>query len=182
MASEMRRNRPFWGKCRRGFNLVEVIIAAGIMMFILAGVIATGIASTTQWAVNKTKTSADNDASLALQRLTEEVRTGIKAAVSSDSKTLTITMPAVNSAGDYDRYTNGASWSFYQSNGSLFRKIGTGTAVQLGKNITGATFALGSGSAQVVATITSRQTQGTRYGETSYVTTISLRNDPAGVY
>ena len=167
---------------RRGFNLVEVIIAAGILTFILAGIIATGIASSTQWAISKTKTSADNDASLALQRLTEEVRAGIKASVSSDSKTLTITMPAVNSAGDYDRYTNGAIWSFYASNGKLYRKIGTGTATRLGNNITGASFALGAGTAQVVATVTSRQYQGSRYGETSYTTTISLRNDPAGVY
>ncbi len=182
MARTLRKSRSAWGKRRRGFNLVEVVIAAGLMLFVLAGIIATGIASTTQWAVSKTKTSADNDASLALQRLTEEVRTGIKATVSSDSKTLTITMPAVNSAGDYDRYTNGASWQFYQSNGNLYRKIGTGTAVRLGKNITSVSFALGSGTAQVIATVTSRQTQGNRYGETSYTTTISLRNDPAGVY
>ena len=182
MANDKRTHRPSLRKFRRGFNLVEIIIASGMMIFILAGLVATGVASGNQWAINKTKTSADNDASLALQRLTEEVRAGIKASVSSDSKTLTVTMPAVNSAGDYDRYTNGATWTFYVSNKKLYRKIGTGTAVRLGKNITGISFALGAGTAQVIATVTSRQTQGSRYGLTSYTSTISLRNDPAGVY
>lgn len=182
MASNARKDRISVRKTRRGFNLVELIIASGILSFILAGLVATGIASSTQWAISKTKTSADNDASLALQRLTEEIRAGIKATVSSDSKSLSVVMPAVNSAGDYDRYTNGATWTFYQSNGKLYRKIGTGTATRLGSNITGVSFSLGAGTAQVIATVTSRQTQGSRYGETSYTTTISLRNDPAGVY
>ncbi len=158
----------------RGATLIEVLIVASLFLVVLGGLLSMGLTATTSYSLNGSKMMADDSASMALQRLSQEVRTGLRVTVDADAQGLTVVMPAVNSQGDYDRYNDGAQIRYYLNAGRLYRKVGTANATVVGKNITVGRFTL-DGS-QLGIHLTCAQQIGNRQGTTSLATEITLRN------
>ena len=163
-------------RSRRGATLPEVLIVSAVLILMLTALLRLSTAATNDWASGTSKMMADSDASLAFQRLAGEVRLGLRASVNSSGTELTVVLPATNSQGDYDRFTEGASVRYFLLNGKLQRRVGTQTATVLGKNITDLKFT-GSGL-QIGLALTSRQKTGTKTGKTTYTTQVTLRNQP----
>jgi hypothetical protein len=162
-------------KLRRGVSITEAVVASFVFMIMLAGLVGMGVNAMNQWSFGSSKVMADNDAILALQALSRDVRGGIRATVDANGTTLSVVMPAVNSQGDYDRFTDGVTVNYYAQNGKLWRQSGVASATVLAKKINSATFAV-SGS-QIQIRTTSTQQYGTRSGNTTLTTQITLRNE-----
>jgi hypothetical protein len=104
---------------RRGVTLVEAVIGSGLLLLVAAGVVALSVAGTNAWSSNSSQMMADGSASMALQRLSQEVRSGLRASVSPDGTRLSVVLPWRNSEGDYDRFTDGATVTYYLSGTDL---------------------------------------------------------------
>lgn len=161
---------------RRGVSIVEVVVASFVFLLMLTGLLGMGISAVNQWSFGSSKMLADNDAVLATQLLSAEVRSGIRAYTDTSGGTLSVVLPAVNSQGDYDRFTEGATVRYYVANGKLMCQQGVTTATVLARKINSVVFAV-NGS-QVDIQTNSRQQFGTKIGDTTLKTQISLRNQP----
>jgi Tfp pilus assembly protein PilV len=162
-------------KNRRGVTITEVVIASFIFLILLTGLIGMSMNALSQWSHGSSKVGADTDAMLAMQKLTTEIRTGTRASVASGGGTLALVMPSVNAQGDYDRFTEGATVYFYVSNGKLWRLAG-GNAVVIAKKVNWVSFAVNGSQVQIRTN--SRQQIGTKIGDTTLTTQVSLRNEP----
>jgi Tfp pilus assembly protein PilV len=161
---------------RRGISVPEVVVATFCLVLMLTGLVGMTVNGLKQWSFGSSKLMADNDAVMAVQALSNEIRNGIRAYTDDPGTTLTVVLPLVNAQGDYDRFTEGFSVSYYVSNGKLWRKVGTDTATVLARKINSVTFAVDG--AQVKVTTNSRQQYGTKVGDTTMTTQITLRNQP----
>jgi hypothetical protein len=162
---------------RRGATLPELMVVIGSFAFLLAGVIAMGVNSASEWGRGSTKLIADNDASIALQKLGREVRNGIRCYTNTSRDQLWVVMPVTNAQGDYDRFTESASHvRFYRSNGNLYRQVGSGTASVLAREVDSINFQVNG--TQVEIQLRCRKEAGIRYGETTLETQVTLRNEP----
>jgi hypothetical protein len=161
-------------RSRRGVSVIEIVVASFAMLLVLAGVATVSSSAITQWSRDSSKLFADNDASLALQKLSRGIRDGITASVDSTGTVLSVVMPTINSSGDYNRYSPGLTTQFYLSSGKVWSKVGSANATQIGKNIKSLNFSVNG--VQVTITVDSLQQYGTKTGETSMSTQIALRN------
>ena len=162
-------------RMRRGATLPEALIVSSLLVILLTGMVTVSVDASGQWSRSTSKMMADNDASLTLQRLARDVRDGTTASVNTGGTELTVTLPQVNSEGDFDRYTPGASVRYYLSSGTLYRQQGTGAAQALGSKVTAVRFAVDG--AEVGLQLTTRQQNGTKGKETTLSTQIALRNE-----
>jgi hypothetical protein len=110
-----------------------------------------------------------------MQRLTTEIRSGSRAYSGSGGGVLTLVMPSVNAQGDYDRFTDGATVYYYASNGRLWR-YANGSAAVIAKKINWVSFAVNGSLVQIRTN--SRQQLGTKIGDTTLTTQVTLRNEP----
>lgn len=163
-------------KLRRGVTLAEVVVAAFVFLLMLSGLVGMGISALNQWSFGSSKVMADNDAVLAMQLLSSEIRNGIRASTDTSGGTLSVVLPAANSVGDYDRFTEGVTVRYYVLNGKLMRQQGVATAAVLARKINSVKFAVNG--AQVEVQTNSRQQYGTKIGDTTLKTQITLRNEP----
>jgi Tfp pilus assembly protein PilV len=163
------------GKHRRGVTITEVVIASFIFLLLLTGLVGMSMNALSQWSHGSSKVSADNDAVAAMQRLTTEIRSGSRAYSGSGGGVLTLVMPSVNAQGDYDRFTDGATVYYYASNGRLWR-YANGSAAVIAKKINWVSFAVNGSLVQIRTN--SRQQLGTKIGDTTLTTQVTLRNEP----
>ena len=101
-------------KARAGSSLVEVVVTTGVFALLLSGTFSILAGSTT--AVNSTRAQvyADQDASLAMQWIVQDLREanrvaiyngGVRAATGQEGGTMLVTRPRVVSIeGYYDRF------------------------------------------------------------------------------
>jgi hypothetical protein len=155
---------------------VEVIVSSVIFVLMLVGLVGMTISAVNQWSFGSSKVLADNDAVLAMQLLSNEVRSGIRAYTDTSGGTLSVVIPTVNSQGDYDRFTEGATVRYYVSNSKLMRQQGVATATVLAKKINSVVFAVNGSQVDIQAN--SRQQSGTKIGDTTLKTQVNLRNQP----
>jgi hypothetical protein len=162
---------------RRGATLPELMVVIGSFAFLLAGVVAMGVSSASEWGRGSTKLIADNDASLALQKLAKDARIGIRCYVNTDGTQLSVVLPVANAQGDFDRFTEDpAHVRYYLSSNTLYRQKGTGTPTVLADGINSVGFSVNG--TQVQMTLRVRKQTGSRYGETTLKTQVTLRNEP----
>jgi hypothetical protein len=129
-----------------------------------------------QWSFGSSKVMADNDAGLALQALSREIRGGVRASVDAGGGTLTVVMPYVNAQSDYDRFRDGVTVRYYSQNGKLWRQSGVASATVLAKKINWVSFVVNGSQIQIRTNST--QQYGTRSGNTTLTTQVTLRNEP----
>ena len=163
-------------KRRRGVSIVEAVISSFVLVIMLVGLAGMGVNALNQWSFGSSKVLADNDAVLALQNLSREVRAGVRATVSQDLGTLTVVMPYVNGQGDYDRFRDGVTVRYYSSDGKLWRQSGTASATALSKKVNWVSFS--ANGSQIQIQVNSRQQYGRRVGDTTLTTQVTLRNEP----
>jgi len=163
-------------RTRRGISIPEVVVATFCLVLMLTGLVGMTVSGLKQWSFGSSKLMADNDAVLAVQLLSNEIRNGIRAYTDAPGTTLTVVLPLVNAQGDYDRFTEGASVTYYVSGGKLWRKAGAANATVLSRKINSVTFAVDG--AQVQVSTNSRQQYGTKVGDTTMKTQITMRNQP----
>lgn len=162
-------------KHRRGVSITEVVIASFVFLIMLGGLVGMSVNALSQWSFGSSKVMADNDAVVALQRLSTEIRNGTRASVASGDGVLTLVLPVINGQGDYDRFNEGDTVYYYASDGRLWR-YANGTATILANKINWVSFAVNG--AQVRIRTNSRQQYGTKYGDTTLTTQVTLRNEP----
>lgn len=162
------------GRCRRGMSLVEAVIASGLFMSMVAGLVALFVTSATAWSANSSQMMADSSASTALQLLAQEVRTGLRASTNSAGTQLTIIPPRVNTEGDYDRFVEGSPLVYYVSGATLCRQTSSNVVTVLARRVNSATFRVQG--TDVTIQITTRQQVGSKPKETTLTTHVSLRN------
>ena len=166
---------PTRWKMRRGITVAETITAGALFVLLLAGLVSLNSGAAAAWSIGSSQMMADNNASLALQKLTTEIRDGQSASVDTTGTRLTVTFPAITADGDYDRSGAGNTIVYFLSGTSLTRQQGTASAV-LCKNVNSVQFAVSGGQVQV--TLTSRQQNGTQARLTTLTSPVSLRNQP----
>jgi hypothetical protein len=174
----MNSSKPRFARARRGTTLLEVATVSLLFVTLLGGMVTMGINTAGQYSRDSSRMMADGDASLALQALSRDARNGIRASVNTGGTELTIVMPVVNAAGDYDRFVEGASVRYYLNTTTrkLFRQQGTNAARVLGSNITAVSFAVNGPQVQV--TLTARQQHGSKAKQSVLKSQITLRNVP----
>jgi hypothetical protein len=161
---------------RRGASLTEVVTASTVFMLLLGGVVGIGVQASNGWARGTSQVMADDAASSALQAITRDVRDGVSCVVGSSGAEITVTMPLVNSQGDFDRFETGDQVRYYLSSGKLYRQAGITSARVLARNVTSIRFQDLGG--RISVEITSQRQSGNRTSTTRLTTQISLRNEP----
>ncbi|MBI3911689.1 MAG: hypothetical protein HY320_12260 [Armatimonadetes bacterium] len=157
---------------RRGISLIELLAALSFATLISTGVVGLSLSASKQWSRDTAKTIADDHISLALQNAVRRISDGKSASVSNG--VLYVTMPYVNSNGDYDRFKDGQTFSFSVQNGTLYRTDSNGVKELLGRNIASATFT--ASSATVGISLTSNKQTGTDQMQASVSSSTTLRN------
>lgn len=162
---------------RRGITMVEALTASGLLTVVMLGVVSLGINSGNAFSYGSARLASDNRGSIALQSLCQDLRSGSRASVDTSGSVLTITSASANSEGDYDRTASATQTTrYYVSGTTLYKQQGTSTPVRMAADIKAVGFRV-DGS-RVKITLTSRQQSGTKIGEASFNTEITLRNPP----
>ena len=164
-------------KGRRGVTILEAAMAGSLMTIVMVGVVGLSISSGRTWSHGSARVLSEDSASLALQRISQDIRSGSSASVDSTGKILTITSSSTNTAGDFDRTSLAATTTrYYVSSEALYRQFGTTTPIRLATKVTGVSFAVnGQG---VAITLTSKQKAGTKETTALYQSEVTLRNPP----
>lgn len=160
---------------RRGTTITEVVIASFVFLILLTGLVGMSMNALSQWSYGSSKLNADNDAVVAMQKLTTDVRSGTRALTSGSGSVLALVLPVINAQGDYDRFTEGSTVYYYVSSGKLW-KLANGNATVIGKKINWVSFAVNGSQVQIRTN--SRQQVGTKIGDTTLTTQVTLRNEP----
>lgn len=165
---------------RRGMTLIEVMVAAGLLTLVTAAFVAMLIQSIRGWSSSISGQTSTSNATIGIQRLANDIRDGRSAQVSTDKKTLTVTFPrTITDPGTheqvYDLSGDGpAPRSYYVSNGSLVRRVGSVTSV-LCQGVTTVTFRAWGGTV-TVTTLTGSDQEGTHTATQQLTGSIALRN------
>lgn len=160
---------------RRGMSLVEVVIAIGLFMLMVSGLVALTVTSANAWSSNSSQMMADGSASTAIQLLAQEVRAGLRASINTGGTQLTVIPPRVNAEGDYDRTVEGAPVTYYLSGTNLCRQQGTATKL-LARRVTSVSFSVAG--TDVTIQLNTRQQVGSRPKDATLTTHVALRNTP----
>jgi hypothetical protein len=166
-------------KRRRGSTVPEMVIVSVAFVLLLTGLVATGVNSAKEYAYGSSKLQADNNASLGLQELANEVRDGIRASVCTERDHLTVTFPVKNAAGDYDRYVDGQTFTYGVYNGYLYRVSGgwayTSSSQVLSKGVESVRFAVNG--TQVQIELVARKQVGNKTSSSTFRTQVTLRKE-----
>src|SRR5205823_1352007 len=85
MSERSPRSSRGFPSSRRGVTLVEILTVSALSLVLLTGLVATGLSAGGEYSRGAAKMQADNQASLALQKMTRELRGGIRATINSSS-------------------------------------------------------------------------------------------------
>jgi len=156
-------------KRRAGITLLELVVSIAILSMASAALFAILLGSLRGWSVGTSKESANSHATIALQKLGNDVREARSAQVSEDGGTLEVTFPALiedptTHQQIYDLSANDPTPRYYYvTDNNLFRSVG-GQAVIFGRGISSVQFGAAGGavtidlqSTEQVGTVTSSQ-------------------------
>lgn len=161
----------------KGYTLIETVTATGLVTMITLCLLSILIYSMNGWSHGVTTNTSSETVSMAMQRLSNEVRDGKSASVSGSI--LTVTYPAKvtdQTTGDtiYDlSSTANTTKSFLLSSSKLIERVGTTDRV-IARNIDQASFSVAGGS--VAATLRGFDTAGRKTATQQINTRITLRN------
>lgn len=176
------KHRPVARKWRaqRGVTLVELLTVGVLFTMLLTGIITIQLGVSAEFARGSAKMTADSEASVALQKMSQEIRNGLRAYVEGPTE-LRVRMPALNSQGDFDRYQSGSLIRYFLMEGSLYRQVdGTPSAVLVsGVSAVAFTTEATPTGLRYQVSLTCRQRSGREYRQTTLSTTLCLRNEPA---
>lgn len=150
-------------RSRRGFTLVEIMVSIAILSFVGVGLVSLLMQSMQSYSAGAGEDYATSQATIALQKLTTDIRDGSLATTQDANTTLVVSFPAKlrDTATGQDYYdptaTDPVKNYYYVSEGNLVRRIGT-TITVLGRGVTAATFEVHG--AKVMANLTSTERMG----------------------
>jgi hypothetical protein len=159
-------------RLRSGMTTMEVMVALGFAAVLGIAVVALFSTTMNQWSRGSSKSMADDYASLVLQTLVRGIEDGQSAAVVGGG--LEVRLPGVNDQGDYTRSVDGDLIRLYTSNGSLYRKVNSGTANTITTGVGSFAFTVAGGTITLGLTL-SRQS-GTYTSQSSFTQRVALRN------
>ena len=164
---------------RRGATLPEVAIMAASFSILLAGLVTMGISAGSEWSRGSSRIMADNDASMAVQRIAQEMRDGASGTVSTDKLRVTVQMPYKDTTtGFYDRFRSGDTVTYYRdTTGNLYKQVNQNTPLLIGRNLRELSF--DGGGEQVTIRLQTWSKTGTKESRTEYSTQVTFRNQPA---
>ena len=170
---------------RRGFTIIEVMIAAGLLSLALLGTLALLVNMLNIWCKGASGTSANSYASIAMRKLVTEIEEGMSATAGSDGQTLTVTFPyRASSTSDYNRAQTGVVVTYYlsgatgsESSGTYLWKSVGATKTRLARNveIQSLTFSVTSGKL-VRITLVGYDREGGAYSPNLIQQSVKLRN------
>ena len=166
-------------KNRAGFTVLELVISTAILS--MAGVALLGIltGSVNGWSRGTSKESANSHATIAMQKLSNDIRGARSAHVSEDGGTLRVTFPAlIEDIGTnqkiYDLSADDPTPRYYYvERNTLFKYVGGQESI-FGKGISSAQFGAAGGS--VTIDIQSTEQVGTATSSQSVTGRVYLRN------
>lgn len=168
---------------KRGFTLVEMAISITILTLATMAIATMLIFGMRGYSTGTTSDSVTDYTTIALQKLSTDVRDGCSASdsggSSTSSNTLTVTFPALltdSTTGQkyYDlSSSNKSTRTYYISNGNLVRKTSTSVTV-IGKGVGWAHFYASSGS--ITVDLSATQNSGPKTVTLQVNQRISLRN------
>jgi type II secretory pathway pseudopilin PulG len=158
---------------KRGFTLVEALVAAGLAAILGTAFVTLLATSTRVFSKTTTEAYSDMDAFVGMNRLARWVRDGRSASVSNG--TLTVVFPAVDANGDYTD-SAGNSGTVRLNSGRVQATL-NGATVNYIRNATGFTASV-SGST-VTLTVNVFNSTGVRDRTMTYTQRVVLRNVPS---
>jgi prepilin-type N-terminal cleavage/methylation domain-containing protein len=128
---------------RRGFTAIELIVSIGILSVVGVALVSILVQAMQCWSAGTGSDFAISQSTLALQKLTTDIRDARMAATEDSNQRLVVTFPAKLHDSSNDIYDASATDPvhnyYYISEGNLVRRIGTATSV-IGTGITEAQF------------------------------------------
>jgi hypothetical protein len=158
-------------------TLLEIMVTTALLSMVGIALTTTLLGSIRGWSSGTNKEYTTNSVTLAMQKLSADIRDGRSASVSGG--TLTVTFPRTLTDGTtgedvYDLSTaSSVTRSYYIYNGNLVRNVG-GIVSIFGRGVTSATF--GSTGGMVSVTLTSTEQVGTCTSTREITGRIGLRN------
>ncbi len=156
-------------KNRAGFTVLELVVSTAIITMAGAALLGILLGSLNGWSSGTSKESANSHATVALQKLSNDIRGARSAQISADGSRLTVTFPAlIEDAGTqqkiYDLSANDPTPRYYYVSNSNLLKSEGGQVVIFGRGISSAQFGAAGGavtinlqSTEQVGTVTSSQ-------------------------
>lgn len=140
---------------KKGYTLIEVIIATGLSTMILAVMVSILIYSMWGWSRGVSQNTATDVVNMAMQKLANDARDGRDASVSSNILTITFPNKVTDSVTQETIYdlstTSSVTRQYLVSNSNLIRRV-NGTDTVIARGITNATFQVHYGSVNVALT------------------------------
>ncbi len=161
----------------KGVTVVEALISVSVVSLIGTALVALLVHSLAGFGSGASQEASISQATIALQKLANDIREAKSATVSGGVLTVTFPLRIQNPAtGEYIYDLTGESPTtqrYYVSNGNLVRNVGGNTSI-LARGITSATFA--ASAREVYATLTSEEQVGKGKASTVVTGRIALRN------
>ena len=158
-------------------TLIEILISSAILAMAGIALAAILVQSLTGWSSVASRDTATSQATIALQKLSNDIRDGKSASVSNDVLTVVFPLALQDPAtGEqiYDLSTDDpVPRRYYISQGDLIRSVGSNATV-LGRGVGTATFAAGGGT--VTVTLASSEQVGKCMSTQEVTGRIALRN------
>jgi prepilin-type N-terminal cleavage/methylation domain-containing protein len=89
---------------RKGFSLIEMMVALGILSLIIIGLVTFFSGGTRAWVTGQYQLEAQRNARLAMDRMVKEIREGKNIISSSDGDTIVVSIPNFDTADPDDYY------------------------------------------------------------------------------
>ena len=164
----------------RGMTLLEVAVCVTILVMAGASLLAMVIGSVNGWSSGVSKDTMNSRATIAMQKLSSDIREARTATASEDEKTLSVTFPTLLTDPDTQEQSYHPSaddsvtrYYYVSDDGDLVREAG-GDITVIGPQVSSADFGALGGT--VTATLESSGQIGTAFSKQSVTGRISLRN------
>jgi len=161
----------------KGSTLIEVMMSAAMIATISVVLVALLIHALSGWSSGASHDFANSQATIAMQKLCNEIRDARTATVSSG--VLTVVFPKRNTDPDtgevvYDLSANDpVTRSYYVSDNKLYRSVSGDNSV-VTSDVSSVVF--GSSGPRVTITLTAQQHIGKSTSEQQIISTVALRN------
>ena len=138
---------------RRGMTLVEVAIAMLISGLVALCMLALLIGGIDGWGRGTSKMYAETSASLAAQKIAQEIRDAQSASTASGTLTVTLPLESSDANGEYcySRGTAGQVRQYFVRNGKLMRSVAGNESVVLNR-VSQVSFAVSGADISITAT------------------------------
>lgn len=162
---------------RRGMTLIEVLVTGAVLSMVAVTLLSLLIYTLRGWSSGTSKEGATSSATIALQKLCNDVRDGKEASISSGS--LVVTFPSKLTDGGtqqtiYDLSGSDPATRTYRIREGNLERVVSGTASVLGKGVSSATFGVSGGT--VTITLTSTEQVGSCTNTRELTSRVVLRN------